>query len=76
MTYLSNSNSESTIRLEKYSSRIAELEEQSVKHNELHEKMKLRLKEMTARIQIQNEEVVKIMLKYYLFNNLFSKPYL
>ncbi len=67
MTYLTDSNNESNIRLEKYQVRLEELEQQSLQHNTLHDKMKARLKEMSARIQDQNNEV------NYCTENLISK---
>lgn len=55
---LSNQNSELNIRLSKYGTRATEFEEQNTKHNELHERMKERLKDLSAKCQTQHEEVI------------------
>ena len=60
MNYLNNSNEESAVRIEKYKARLDELEEQSVKHNDLHDKMKARLKDMTLKIEQQNQVITSV----------------
>ncbi len=55
--YFKDTSDELNVRLEKYKEKCSDLEEQSVKHNELHDKMKVRLKEMTVRIQEQNQQI-------------------
>lgn len=54
---LSSECEELKIRLSKYEKRLAEFEEHNLKHLNLHEKMKNRLKEMTVMVQEQQEEV-------------------
>ena len=48
---------ELNIRLSKYEKRIVEFEEQTQKHNDLHERMKTRLKQMTVEAEEKNEIV-------------------
>ena len=55
--YLGNQCEELTVRLSKYEERVKEFEEQNEKHNEIHDKMKLRLKELTLKIEEQRSEV-------------------
>lgn len=55
---LSNECEELNIRLKKYENRLSEYEEQNLKHLGLHEKMKIRLKELTVKLQDQQEEVI------------------
>lgn len=57
---MNETNEEATVRLEKYRVRLEELEDQSVKHNDLHDKMKTRLKEMTFRMEKQNQEIASV----------------
>lgn len=57
VSYLTDNGEQYKERLEKYKERSGELEEQSVRHNELHDKMKVRLKEMTFRIEEQNQQI-------------------
>ncbi|CAF0876579.1 unnamed protein product [Brachionus calyciflorus] len=57
--HLSNQCYEMTIRLGKYETRVNEYEMQNVKHNELHDKMKDRLKELTTKIQFQQDALEK-----------------
>ncbi len=59
---------ELTIRLSKYEKRVSELEEQSLKHNDLHERMKSRIKQMTIEMEEKNENV--IVLLFYVNNSL------
>lgn len=40
MTSLKHQNEELTIRLKKYEERVMEFEEQNIKHNDIHEKVK------------------------------------
>lgn len=54
---LRNECEELNVRLKKYEKRLADCEEQNVKHLSLLEKMKARLKELTVRLQEQQEEV-------------------
>lgn len=60
VSYLNETNEESTVRLEKYRARLEELEDQSVKHNDLHDKMKARLKDMTFRMEQQNQAIASV----------------
>jgi hypothetical protein len=48
---------ELTIRLKKYEERVKEFEEQNTKHNDLHERMKARLQELTLKLQ-ENQDAV------------------
>lgn len=52
---------ELTIRLSKYEKRVSELEEQSLKHNDLHERMKSRIKQMTIEMEEKNENVIILL---------------
>lgn len=57
MTHLNHLVEEANIRLNKYEKRAIEFEEQNVKHNDLHERMKERLKQMTMEMEEKNEIV-------------------
>jgi hypothetical protein len=65
---LAQQTEELTIRLSKYEKRVSELEEQSLKHNDLHERMKSRIKQMTIEMEEKNENV--IVLLFYVNNSL------
>lgn len=56
--HLGNECDELNVRLKKYEKRLIDFEEQNVKHLNLHEKMKLRLKELTGKLQDQQDEVI------------------
>jgi hypothetical protein len=57
-SYLATQCEEMTIRMGKFEERSKTYEEQSEQHNEMHEKMKLCLKEMTAKMEEQREAVL------------------
>jgi hypothetical protein len=57
-SYLANQCEEMTVRLGKVDERVRYFEEQGDQHNEMHEKMKHRLKEMTAKMEEQREAVI------------------
>lgn len=65
VTFLNNTKNELETRIEKYRPRIEELEEQSSKHNQLHDKMKIRLTEMNDKILAKSQEVI---IKFNSFN--------
>ena len=60
---MNNQNDEINTRLGKYEKRINEFEEQSHKHNDLHERMKDRLKQMTFEMEEKNDLVIKYTYK-------------
>jgi len=62
-THLNHQVEETNTRLSKYEKRVIEFEEQNVKHNDLHERMKERLKQMTMEMEEKNE-IVKKNYKY------------
>ena len=64
-THLNHQTDELSVRLGKYEKRIIEFEEQSQKHNDLHERMKERLKQMTYEMEEKNE-IVKFNFRLYL----------
>lgn len=54
---LTSENSQLNIRISKYLTRINEFDEETTKHNELHDRMKERLKELSTKFQEQHEQV-------------------
>ncbi len=57
MSHSNQQTEELNIRLGKYEKRIIEFEEQNAKHNDLHERMKTRLKQMTVDMEEKNDIV-------------------
>jgi hypothetical protein len=58
---------ELTIRLKKYEDRVKEFEEQNTKHNDLHERMKARLQELTLKLQKNQDEVSAMASLFFYF---------
>lgn len=50
-------NSELNIRISSYETTVNEFGEQSTKHNELHDRMRERLKDLSSKCQFLHEEV-------------------
>ena len=71
-SHLSQQVNELNIRLGKYEKRMVDFEEQNAKHNDLHERMKERLKQMTFEMEEKNDIVKnKNVLILLFFSNLF-----
>lgn len=71
VTFLNNTKNELEAQIEKYRPRIEELEEQGLKHSQLHDKMKLRLTEINEKLLAKNQEVnmsTYILIKPFLYN--------
>ena len=56
---MSNQIEEQSIRMSKNEERLKNFEQQDMKHNHLHDRMKDRLKEMTLRLEEMMEKVKK-----------------